>query len=259
MIRSSFLMLLSFVVMTANAQVKKLPTEAKVFLPAGYEMLDYMTGDLNNDKKMDAILVLKEPGEDSITEANSKRPMLILIRQANGKLKQVARNDNAIMCRHCGGSFGDPYEGLIIKPGAFELSFYGGSSWRWAYTYLFNYNLSKKNWYLVREKQVSFQSGDPDKTMKEASILASELGEVSIDQFDSEQSYDDTKWKVSVPKTYFYQNPALGGKPGKAYLLKGNIASGVRQLKNFIYVSFENAKGGITEGYILRKDLELQK
>jgi len=32
--------------------------------------------------------------------------------------------------------------------------------------------------------------------------------------------------------------------------------TGIRQLKNFIEVSFDNGKGVFTDGYILKKDLE---
>jgi len=60
---------------------------------------------------------------------------------------------------------------------------------------------------------------------------------------------------VMPVKTFFYDSPKLGSKPRKAYLLKGNIATCIRLLKNFIEVSFENTKGEITSGYILRKDL----
>jgi hypothetical protein len=219
-------------------------------------MLDYVTGDLNNDKKMDAILVTRRPGEDTVMEEELKRPLLLLIRQADGKLKQVSRNDSAILCYHCGGVFGDPYEGIEIKPGSFDISFYGGSSWRWGSTYTFKYNPLKKNWYLFNEKQISFHAGDPEKTMKESKINAAELGEISIQSFNSNPVYMDSRWKVKTAKTYFYDSPLLGSKPRKGYLLSGNLVTGIRHFKNFILASFENDKGDITEGYLLKKDLQ---
>ena len=54
---------------TAMAQEKKLPEELKPFIPAGYEMLDFVTGHLDNDNSNDAILILKVAGEDSITDS----------------------------------------------------------------------------------------------------------------------------------------------------------------------------------------------
>ena len=51
-----------------------------------------------------------------------KRPLLILIRQSNGTLKQVAQNDNAVYCVDCSGIIGDPYMNMIIKKVIFLFS-----------------------------------------------------------------------------------------------------------------------------------------
>ncbi len=243
----------------ANAQPPVYPPEAQPFIPEGFDVLDFQAGDLNGDKKSDAILILKQMGEDSILDEDMARPLLILLRQADGKLKQVIRNDKAVMGRNSGGVFGDPYEGTQIFEKGFSLSFYGGSSWRWAYNYEFRWNSLKKNWFLAKESQSSFQSGDPEATMKDTEIDAIELGEVSVDKFNTELGYGESRWKVKAIKSFFYDNPKLGSKPRKGYLLKGNIATGIRQLKNFIEVSFDNGKGTFTSGFILRKDLEAIK
>lgn len=82
------LLLLTISIFSANGQTKSLPAEAKAFVPKGYEMMDYIAGDLNGDKKADAILILKIVGEENSTADESTRPLIILTRQANGKLKQ---------------------------------------------------------------------------------------------------------------------------------------------------------------------------
>lgn len=237
---------------TMQAQDKVLPAEAALFLPAGHELLDYIAGDLNGDKKPDAILIAKITGEDTATE-EEKRPMIILIRQANGKLKQVKRNDDVILCRQCGGVYGDPYDGTAIKNNGFTLTFYGGSSWRWGYDYTFGYKAG--DWYLLSEKQISFQSGDPETTMKETTIEQTELGDVPFEKFNASPPYEDAKWKVIAAKTYFYDVPKLGSKPRKGYLVKGNEAMQLRVLKNFVQVSYDNGKGQFTSGYVLKKNL----
>lgn len=242
--------------LTLQSQPPITPPEVDPFIPTGYEALDYVAGDLNGDKKKDGILILKTPGEDSVMEEELPRPLIVLIRQADGKLKQVLRNDKAIMCRHCGGVFGDPYEGVQVFDKGFNLSFYGGSSWRWGYAYEFVYRPLKKNWLLVKESQSSFNSGDPEKTMKSIEINETEFGEISLDKFNISPVFEDSKWKVKAVKTFFYDSPKLGSKPRKGYLMKGNVASGIRLFKNFIEVSFENSKGTFTSGYILRKDLQ---
>ena len=252
--KSIFFSLLLLLTITVDAQAKKLPEEATAFLLPGYEMLDYITGDLNNDKKQDAILILKQNGEDTSYD-ELKRPLIILLRKADGKLQQEKRNDSAILCYRCGGAFGDPYEGIEIKRTGFNISVYGGSSWRWGLTYSFTYNAEKNNWYLTNEHQISYYSTEIESTEKKADISKEELGETPIESFSGNPSFTQTKWKVSAAKTFFYNNPKIGSKTRKAYLIKGNLVTSYRELKNFVQVYFENKKAQSSSGFILKKNL----
>ena len=250
----TFLFILANAAFQGFSQSKELPAEAKSFVVKGYEMMDYITGDLNADKKADAILVLKIKGEDTMTD-EVNRPFIILIRQSNGKLKLEKRNDSAVMCYHCGGIFGDPYESTTIANGGFTLNFYGGSNDRWGYDYFFSYDAKKKNWMLVKEKDVSYRSTDPENTTVESSIGAAELEGISIDNFNSSPPYNVDKWKVVAAKTFFYSDPRIGSKPRKGYLMRNDVVTGIRELKNFVEVSFENSKEQFSIGYVLKKDL----
>jgi len=258
----SFLFIPVFAFSLVQAQTPEIPAEANDFLIPPMGVLDYITGDLNGDKRPDAIMILKSPGEDTIVGEELNRPLLILIRQPDGKLKQMARNDEIVMCRQCGGVFGDPYAGVTIKGNRFTISFYGGSSWRWAYTYDFVYRPLKKNWYFVKETEENFQAGDPEATMKESVVEETELGTYTIEQFKLMMGYRPDSWdvipsiKVVSPKAFFYDNPKLGSKPGKAFVLKGDMVHIQRVLKNFVEVTYQDKKEKITSGYMLRKDLE---
>lgn len=238
------------------AQEKVLPAELKPFVLKGYAMLDFTEGDLNADKQKDAILILKIPGEDTVTTDDLKRPFLLLIRRPDGKLKLEKRNDSLIMCCHCGGIFGDPYEAVTIQNNSFTVSFYGGSSWRWGYDYTFTYKSAKKNWFLTKEKQISYHNTEPEINIKEAIIEDDELGIIPLEKFSSDPPYEESEWNVVVAKAYFYSNPKIGSIPRKAYLLKGDHVTGIRHLKNFIEVSFENKDQEFTTGYILKSNLE---
>jgi len=242
-----------------EAQEKVLPEELKPFVLPGYEMLDFTEGKLDADQQEDAILILKLQQEDTITTDDPLRPFLLLTRQPNGKLKLTKRNDSLVMCRRCGGVFGDPYENIEIKNNGFIISFYGGSSWRWGYNYSFSYDKIKTNWFLVREEQMHYHNTEPDLNIKEAVIEADELGIIPIEKFSSDFVYSGTEWKVISTKAYFYDSPKLGSKPRKGYLLKGDIATASRILKNFIEVSFENKKEVFTSGYILKTSLQKVK
>ncbi len=136
----------------------------KAFIPAGFSILDSLSGNLNLDNYPDMILILKINGEDSLFEIN--RPLLILTGQENKTYKLETRNDSVVLCRSCGGVFGDPYESSVIKNGYFSIQHYGGSNWRWTRIITFKYNKEKNNWVLHRDAGESFHTSAPDKTEK---------------------------------------------------------------------------------------------
>ncbi|MCU0385306.1 MAG: hypothetical protein MUE38_04710 [Flavihumibacter sp.] len=138
------------------------------------------------------LLVLKKYGEDStsyIDEQPEKRPLLILIGQADKSFTLAARNDNVVYCVNCGGMMGDPYMQIIIKKGYFSIEHYGGSAWRWTRIITFKYSSAEKYWYLHKDGGVSYHTSDPDKV--EMNIKTTkEFGKIAFDKFDI---YSDLK------------------------------------------------------------------
>jgi hypothetical protein len=242
----------------ARAQPEKpLSKELKAFVIKGYEVLGAAEGDVNGDGRKDAVLVLKQAGEDSLSyelAETASRPLLLLTRDAGGRLKQAVRNDDLVLCAQCGGVFGDPWEGISISKGQIMINFYGGSNWRWSIQYVFAWQATAKDWLLVQERNISYHTSDPDKA-KEEVIPGSEMLQASLGGFG--KAFEDCtgKWKVTAAKTFFYNNPVTGSAPRKGYLLKGNVVECSRELKNFVKVYFNNDKNQSTEGYILKKDL----
>ena len=114
----------------------------------------------------------------------------------------------------------------------------------------------EKNWFLTNEHQLSYNGGDPETTTKEYDIEARELGIIPIEKFTRQPVYIESKWKVIVGKAYFYDTPKTGTVPRKAYMLKGDTATGIRVLKNFVEVSFQNNAEIFTSGFILKSDLK---
>lgn len=162
------------------------------FIPEGYTLLDSATGDLNLDPYPDILLVLKKSGEDSISNVvdyTVKRPLLILIGQADKQFKLSARNDNAVYCVNCGGMMGDPYMGIVIKKGYFSIEHYGGSAWRWTRIITFKYSTADKNWYLHKDGGVYYHTTEPDK-METNIKTTKEFGKIAFDKFDI---YSDLK------------------------------------------------------------------
>jgi len=156
------------------------------FIPDGYTILASAIGDLNLDPYPDMLLVLKKKGEDSIAndvDHTVKRPLLILIGQANESFTLAARNDNVVYCVNCGGMMGDPYIGIVIKKGYFSIEHYGGSAWRWTRIITFKYSTGEKYWYLHKDGGVSYHTSEPDK-METNIKTTKEFGKISFDKFD---------------------------------------------------------------------------
>lgn len=256
-----FLLLLIAAHFLAAAQKPVLIKQLKAFVPEGFAIKDTAFGDLNSDKKMDVVLIIYNLNEDDKdfedTAMNIGRPLLVLIQQSNGKLTLAKRNDNMIMCKQCGGMMGDPFEGITIKNNAFTLQFYGGSSWRWGDTYGFSWNAKQQTWQLTTESHVTFQSGDPEATMKKTNIPASEISDLTIDNFNINELGEpyETKGKVTAAKCYFYNAPNPATRR-KAYVTQGDTINIVREYKTFYEASFTNKKEQITAGYLLKKEVQ---
>lgn len=169
-----------------NKDIKDLSPSLAQFVPEGYTALDTTSGDLNLDQYSDMIMVLKKNGEDTtseVVEHPEKRPLLILVGQADKTYKLAVRSDNAVYCIDCGGMMGDPFMEVIIKKGYFSIEHYGGSGWRWTRTITFKYAPTDNYWYLHKDGGDSFHATEPEKVTTKIKTTK-DFGEVPFDQFD---------------------------------------------------------------------------
>jgi hypothetical protein len=158
----------------------------KNFIPENYAILDIIIGDLNLDNVSDAIMILKKNGEERLSdviENPEKRPLIILLRDANNELQLVRRNDNTVYCYDCGGVFGEPYQAVSIYNGHFSVEHYGGSSWRWTRKITYNYSKKDNEWYLYEDSSVSFHASEPEK-VESKTKTAKDFGKVRFEAFD---------------------------------------------------------------------------
>lgn len=166
--------------------LEALPDELKEFVPPGFSFLGGEKGNLNLDKYADVVLVLKKDNEKETSDVVNnpeKRPLLILLGQADKTYKLAARNDNTVYCVDCGGVFGDPFDSLTITNGNFSINHYGGSSWRWTRIITYKYSPAEKKWYLFRDGAESFHASEPNK-VKTTIKTAKNFGKVSFEKFD---------------------------------------------------------------------------
>lgn len=167
--------------------INHLPSSLASFVIAGYTAIDTVSGDLNLDQYTDMIVVLKKNGEDStsdVSEHPEKRPLLILLGQADSTYKLAASTNNAVYCIDCGGIMGDPFMDIVIKKGYFSVEHYGGSAWRWERTTTFKYSSTDSTWYLHKDGHKSFHTGDEPEKVETKIKTTKDFGKVPFDKFD---------------------------------------------------------------------------
>ncbi len=189
--RLYYLTLLIFICLRGEAQPPPktevdVPASLKAFIPKGYNALDISKGDLNRDKYPDVVMVLYKIGEEKTSDVNGnyeKRPLLVLIGQADKTYKLAARSNNAVYCFDCGGQMGDPYMGVTIKNGYFSVEHYGGSGWRWSRIVTYKYSPTEKKWFLYKDGGESFNAITHEEVKVPVKTVKN-FGKVAFEKFD---------------------------------------------------------------------------
>lgn len=165
------------------------PHELKPFIPKGYTFLYAQNGDLNLDGIPDVLLVTEFNNQivvNDSTEAEidqGTRPLLILLRDSSNQLNLVKRNDNTVLCKECGGVWGDPFQSIAVKNGYFSIEHYGGSSWRWTSVITYKYNKQKGEWFLHKVGSESYSIFDPDKVETEIKTV-NDFGVIKFEDYN---------------------------------------------------------------------------
>lgn len=182
----------------AGIPLPSLPQKGKTvqdFVPKGWHLLAQTTGELNKADKEVTALALASDAENVPLEKLQETPrLLVLLFQApEERLQLSALSDKVLLCKACGGVFGDPFEGLSIERGVVVVKHYGGSSDRWAYVYRFRYQ--EGDWFLI---------GKTESTHNVFSLASSEtdtnfLTGVTLKEVVTEKGRKITK-KIVEPK-----------------------------------------------------------
>ena len=112
------------------------------FVPEGWEILDKVELDFNEDKIPDYVGVLQAVLTDAdghLAFQDYPRILFAIASDGEGEYRLDFQDINLIRTRSEGGVFGDPYVPLTAEGTSFETHAYGGSAWRWSedntYTY----------------------------------------------------------------------------------------------------------------------------
>jgi len=97
-------------------------------------------GDIDGDEN-DDVAVVVEFAEENL--GFNDRNIYVLCGDAEGNYEVAFKNENLILGRNEGGTFGNPLEGISMENGILTIKHYGGSSLKWAYTMDFSHNGEK--------------------------------------------------------------------------------------------------------------------
>lgn len=166
----------------------EVPREIQPFVEVGTIPISISRADLDGDGLDDFVLVLerqKSKESDPDIQEN-QRLLLILIRQADGRIKEAKRNTKIVYCSTCGGMMGDPFEGIEVGLKTFTVSHYGGSAWRWSTNYQFNYSRKDNTWQLVKVEESHFHASEPEQMETKIYTPPKNFGKIDITDFDPE-------------------------------------------------------------------------
>ena len=179
---------LAGVLSAAAAQARDVPAELQPFVEKGTRALAIESADLNRDGTPDFVVVLEKVDAkgEPVEIDEGQRPLLVILRGADGGLKLAKRNDRVVLCSHCGGMMGDPFAGIEAKAGSITVTHYGGSAWRWATEHRFDYSRIDATWQLVRATETSFHAMDEAKKKEKVYRPPKDYGKIDLADFDPE-------------------------------------------------------------------------
>ena len=135
-----------------DAVKEQLTKQFKPFLSSKETVLDTAAADFNKDGLNDLALVV----EDTSNEEQNRS--LIILSNTQKGFTVAAKSKAAVLCKTCGGVFGDPYAGISLNKTVLNIYHYGGSNWRW--TNNFTFRFQNNQWELIGISNDSYFNAD---------------------------------------------------------------------------------------------------
>lgn len=125
--------------------------DVESFVPKGYQILFQKEGNLNQDKTKDVAVIIESISEiNDLKEADhaqKPRILFILMGKTAGGYDLSIQSNESLMLSNDGGVFGDPLQELYIMGKTVCVDYYGGSNFKWSYTYKWRFQNS--DWFLI--------------------------------------------------------------------------------------------------------------
>lgn len=179
-------------------------SELAAFVPEGWEILDSVELDFNEDGIPDYVGVLEAAaidGEDDWIYQDAPRILFAVAGDGAGEYRLDFQDINLIRTRGEGGVFGDPYEPLTAEGASFTTHAYGGSAWRWSEDYTYTYRGGA--WYLTSSETTygygayvtSYSRNDWEGGTGIRKERSSEFSDMEKN-WDSEEDWDSIKYDL---------------------------------------------------------------
>lgn len=176
------------------------------FVPEGWEILDKVELDFNEDKIPDYVGVLQAVLTDAdgyLAFQDYPRILFAIASDGEGEYRLDFQDINLIRTRSEGGVFGDPYMPLTAEGTSFETHAYGGSAWRWSEDNTYTYR--KGTWWLTSsqdtygyyEYTTSYSKNDWESGVGIRKKRSSEFSDME-EHWESEEDEYDVIYEVSL-------------------------------------------------------------
>ncbi len=149
-----------------------LPEAAAKVLPDSGDVIASVKADLNGDGKDDYLVAFEY--------LNAERELLVVINQGK-KYSIAARSKRAILCKECGGVYGDPFVRIWAEKKKFGVDHFGGSNFKWSNNSEFGYSRRDKNWQLVKFDDANYNL---ENDVEEKHYVPADFGLINLDMFD---------------------------------------------------------------------------
>lgn len=169
--------------------------DVKAFVPAGFLIMEQAKGDLNKDGIPDVVLVLKNKAEDrkNMDTEEIHRLLVIIFGVQGGGYTLSASSKEAILCKTCGGVYGDPFASVKIVRGTIVIDHYGGSRERWGYTH--RWRFQEGGWFLIGLTSRTEDTGNGASEVTDTNLVT---GDCTVEKKPPSGKAGTTRSKVPV-------------------------------------------------------------